>query len=128
MVLVPYATKLAGNVTISGNVGIGTTYTKGYTFAVNGTAIATAITVKAYPNWPDYVFKKGYKLPSLTDIKVYLDKNHHLPEVPSEQEVVQNGINLGEMVKLQTKKIEELTLYLIEQQRSMNPYRNKSIS
>lgn len=98
----------------SGNVGIGTTDTKGYKLAVYGSAIAESVTVKSYGIWPDYVFKNGYKLLSLNEVKNYIDKHQHLPDMPSEQEVSKNGINLGEIVKLQTKKIEELTLYLIE--------------
>jgi hypothetical protein len=47
---------------------------------------------------------------------MYIDKYQHLPEMPSEQEVAENGVNLGEIVKLQTKKIEELTLYLLEKE------------
>jgi hypothetical protein len=101
--------------TLEGNVAIGTTDPKGYKLAVNGNAIATSMTVKLYSAWPDYVFKPTYKLPSLTEVKSYIDQNQHLPEMPSAQEVEKNGVNLGEMVKLQTKKIEELTLYLIEQ-------------
>jgi hypothetical protein len=97
-----------------GNVGINTTDTKGYKFAVNGSAIATSMTVKLYANWPDYVFKPDYELPSLTDVKSYIDQNHHLPEIPSEAEVAKNGINLGEMNKVLLKKVEELTLYLID--------------
>jgi hypothetical protein len=97
-----------------GNVGIGTTDTKGYTFAVNGTAIATAMTVKAYGNWPDYVFNPTYHLCPLNEVKTYIDQNQHLPDMPSAEEVVKDGINLGEMNKLLTKKVEELTLYLIE--------------
>ena len=108
-----------GNVLVingsDGSVGINTASTFGYKFAINGTAIATSMTVKAYGTWPDYVFKKTYRLPSLTAIKTYIDQNHHLPEMPSEQQVVKDGINLGEMNKLLTKKVEELTLYLIEQ-------------
>lgn len=100
----------------SGNVGIGTTDTKGYKLAVNGNVIATSMIVKLYANWPDYVFKKSYKLPSLLEVKSYIDKNQHLPEMPSETDVKQNGINLGEMNKILTKKIEEPTLYLIDQQ------------
>ncbi|SHN37607.1 hypothetical protein [Mucilaginibacter sp. OK098] len=102
-----------------GNVGIATTDTKGYTFAVNGTAIATSITVKAYANWPDFVFKPTYKLASLTEVKTYIDQNHHLPDVPSAAEVEQNGLNLGEMNKVLLKKVEDLTLYLIEQDKKL---------
>jgi hypothetical protein len=99
---------------IQGNVAIGTTDPKGNKLAVNGSVIATSVTVKLYANWADYVFKPDYHLPTLTDVKTYIDQNHHLPEIPSEQEVAKNGINLGEMNKLLLKKVEELTLYLIE--------------
>ncbi|MBB6130143.1 hypothetical protein [Mucilaginibacter lappiensis] len=98
----------------NGNIALNTYDSKGYKFAVNGSAIATSMTVKLNSAWPDYVFKKDYQLPSLQEVKAYIDQNQHLPEMPSEQEVVKDGVNLGEMVKLQTKKIEELTLYLIE--------------
>lgn len=96
-----------------GNIGIGTSDTKGYKLGVNGGIIANAIVVKVYP-WADYVFKPDYELPALSDVKSYIDQNHHLPEIPSEAEVAKNGLNLGEMNKLLMKKVEELTLYLIE--------------
>lgn len=64
--------------------------------------------------WSDYVFDKGYNLPSLQSVKTYIDMNHHLPDVPSAAEVVSNGMDVGEMNKLLMKKIEELTLYLID--------------
>jgi hypothetical protein len=111
--------------TAAGNLGIGTTDTKGYKLAVNGSAIVTSMTVKLYANWPDYVFKSEYKLPKLSEVKNYIDQNHHLPDMPSEQEVKDNGINLGEIVKIQTKKIEELTLYLIEQQKQMDDLKSQ---
>jgi hypothetical protein len=104
----------------SGNVGIGTTNTQGYMLAVNGTAIATAMTVKLYANWPDYVFKKDYQLPPLTEVKTYIDKNQHLPDMPSATEVASDGLNLGEMDRILTKKVEELTLYLIQLKEEMN--------
>lgn len=96
------------------NVGVGTTDTKGYRFAVNGSAIATSMTVKLYSTWPDYVFAPTYKLPSLPELKYYIGQYHHLPEVPSQDDVDKNGLDLGEMNKVLTKKVEELTLYLIE--------------
>jgi len=104
----------------NGNIGVNTKDTKTYKFAVNGSAIATSMTVKLYANWPDYVFKKDYNLPSLSDVKAYIDQNQHLPEMPSEAEVAKDGINLGEIVKLQTKKIEELTLYLIDKDKQLS--------
>jgi len=110
----------------AGNVGIGTVdnanwklATSTYKLAVNGSAIATSMTVKLNANWPDYVFKKGFQLPSLEEVKTYIDQNHHLPEMPSEQEVAKDGLNLGEMNKILTKKVEELTLYLIEKDKQI---------
>jgi len=114
-------TQLSNNVALSvltfqgGNVAIGTTDPHGFKLAVNGSAIATSMTVQLNGSWPDYVFKPGYQLASLNKVKNYIDQYGHLPDLPSEQEVTQNGVNLGEINMLLTKKVEELTLYLIEQ-------------
>jgi hypothetical protein len=102
----------------SGKVGIGTTDTKGYLFGVNGSAIANSMTVKMYP-WADYVFNKDYDLKPLKEVEAYIDQNHHLPEIPTEKEVTANGLNLGEMNKLLLKKVEELTLYLLEEDKEI---------
>jgi len=104
----------------SGNIGIGASDTKGYKLAVNGSVVATSITVKSYANWPDYVFKSSYHLPSLSEVKTYVDLNHHLPEIPSEKEIATNGLNLGDIDRLLTKKVEELTLYLIDKDKQLN--------
>jgi hypothetical protein len=104
-------------ITNNGNIGINTTDPKGYMLAVNGSAIATSMTVKLNANWPDYVFKKDYSLPSLSKVKTYIDQNQRLPDMPPEAEVAKDGINLGEMNTLLTKKVEELTLYAIEQEK-----------
>jgi hypothetical protein len=106
-----------GNIFATGYVGIGTTDTKGYKLGVNGSVIATSVTVKAYGTWADYVFKSTYKLPSLLDVKAFIDQHQHLPEIPSADEVEKNGQNLGEMNRLLLKKVEELTLYAIENER-----------
>jgi hypothetical protein len=98
----------------SGELGVNTSDTQGYQFAVNGSAIATSMTVQSYVNWPDYVLKKEYHLMPLFQLRSFIEENHHLPDVPSEQEVEKQGQNLGEMNKLLLKKVEELTLYLIE--------------
>ena len=97
----------------NGNIALNTTSTQGYKFAVNGTAIATSMTVKLYPNWPDYVFKPTYSLMPLSEIKKYVNENNHLPDFPSAKEVANKGLNLGETDRLLTQKMEELTLYLI---------------
>jgi len=64
--------------------------------------------------FPDYVFNKDYQLMPLSSVKSYIDKNHHLPEMPTDKEVEAKGLDVGEMNKLLTKKVEELTLYLID--------------
>ncbi|QKJ31064.1 hypothetical protein HQ865_15310 [Mucilaginibacter mali] len=97
----------------NGKVGIGTT-TPDQLLSVNGTIHSKEVLVDL-TGWPDFVFKPTYKLPALTEVKTYIDKNQHLPEIPSAQEIEQNGLNVGEMNKLLMKKVEELTLYLIEQ-------------
>jgi len=102
-----------------GNVGIGTTNPGSYRLAVNGGIHSQSVNVDL-TGWPDFVFKKEYQLLSLTEVKTYIDQNHHLPEMPSEQEVIKEGINLGEMNKLLTKKVEELTLYVIQQDKIEN--------
>jgi hypothetical protein len=107
-------------ITTTGTVGINTTNTYGYQFAVNGSVIATSMTVKLYANWPDYVFKPTYHLVSLNEVKTYIDKNNHLPDMPSAEEVSKEGINLGEMNKRLVKKVEELTLYLIQKDKQLN--------
>lgn len=89
----------------TGNVSIGTTDSKGYKFAVAGSAIATSITVKTIGSWPDYAFQKVVpaSFPSIS--KAYIDQNSHLPGMPSEQQVVKDGLDLREMTTLLTKKM-----------------------
>lgn len=103
--------------TQNGNVGIGTP-TPDTKLAVNGKIRAHEIKVET-ANWPDYVFAKDYKLPSLNEIQQHIKEKGHLPGIPSTEEVKSNGIDLGEMNAKLLKKIEELTLYLIEQNRSL---------
>lgn len=97
-----------------GNVGIGTTAPGSFKLAVEGKIGAREINVTTTTPWPDYVFDSNYKLSSLEEIKAYIKENKHLPEVPSAEEMEASGINLGEMNQLLLKKIEELTLYLIQ--------------
>ncbi len=65
-------------------------------------------------NWSDYVFAKDYKLMSIAALEKYVKKNHHLPNIPSAEEVYKNGIDLANMDALLLEKIEELSLYIIE--------------
>lgn len=102
-----------------GNVGIGTNDTKGYKLAVNGHAIFTKVKVKAFNTWPDYVFDTAYQLPPLQSIASFIKLHRHLPDVPSAQQVADEGIDLGDNQAVLLKKIEELTLYLIEQDKQL---------
>jgi hypothetical protein len=70
--------------------------------------------------WPDYVFKQNYSLRSLYDVELFINSNYHLPDVPSEQEVAEQGINVANMNAILLKKIEELTLYLIDMQKQLD--------
>ena len=104
----------------SGNVGIGTTNTQGFMFAVAGNMVAEAVKVELEGNWPDFVFEKDFDLQSLKEIETYINKNGHLPNVPSAEEIKNNGINLGEMDATLLQKIEELTLHSIQQQKEID--------
>ncbi|WP_443946581.1 hypothetical protein ACJVDH_05580 [Pedobacter sp. AW1-32] len=96
----------------SGNVGIGTNSPK-EKLSVNGTIGASEIQVRA-KDWPDYVFEADYKITSLTDLETYIKQHKHLPDMPGAIEVEKNGFALGEMNKQLLRKVEELTLHLIE--------------
>ncbi len=109
-----------------GNVAIGTIDPKGYRLAVGGKAIAEEVVVKLQANWPDYVFEKNYNLPTLAEVETYINQNKHLPEVPAANEIEKNGIKLGEMNMLLLKKVEELTLYVLEQNK-MNQIQSDEI-
>ncbi|WP_419699438.1 hypothetical protein [Mucilaginibacter sp. NFX135] len=96
----------------TGNVGIGQTNPQNK-LDVNGTVHSKAVTIDLN-GWSDYVFKKDYQLRPLSEVKDYIDQNKHLPEIPSEQEMIKKGLDVSEMNQLLMKKVEELTLYLIE--------------
>jgi hypothetical protein len=102
-----------------GNVGIATANTYGYKLAVNGNVICEKVVVKQKNNWPDYVFNSDHQLPSLTELEQYIRQHRHLPDVPSAEEVGKNGLDLGENQAALLKKIEELTLYVIEQNKKL---------
>ncbi len=107
-----------GNVFVTnGAVGIGTNQTNGYKLAVNGKILAEEIKVTEDVPGSDYVFEKDYPLLKLTEVEKYVQKNKHLPEVKSAEEFKTQGYKIGEMDDVLLRKIEELTLYTIKQQK-----------
>ncbi|PWG78069.1 hypothetical protein DDR33_24160 [Pararcticibacter amylolyticus] len=108
-----------------GTVGIGTSDTKGYMLAVGGAVIAESVKVQLKGSWPDYVFTPEHKLPALQEVENYIQKNRHLPEIPAAEEINKQGIELGEMNAKLLKKIEELTLYVIELRKEVDALKNK---
>jgi len=101
-----------------GNVGIGTLTPK-EKLSVNGNIRAHEINVES-ANWPDFVFEPKYNLMPLPELEGYISKNGHLPEMPSAGTVNQNGIELGEMNRKLLQKVEELSLYIIQQSKINN--------
>jgi len=109
----------ANNLFAAQNMGIGTTDTQGYALAVAGDVVAESIKVALQTDWPDFVFKKDYTLPSLEEVERHILEKGHLLDMPSANEVKTNGIDLGDMNALLLQKIEELTLYIIQQDKKI---------
>lgn len=113
----------------NGKVGIGNGFAdfpamagavnvSGYNLFVNGGILTEEVRVMLKNDWADYVFAEEYNLPKLEEVETFIKENQHLPNVPSAKEVSENGLELGEIATIQQEKIEELTLYLIEQNKT----------
>jgi hypothetical protein len=90
-----------------------------YKLFVKGGILTEEVRVNLQTAWADYVFAKDYKLAPLEEVEKFIGTNGHLPNVPSAKQVKEDGIELGQMANLQQEKIEELTLYLIEQNKKI---------
>ena len=100
------------NLTNNGHLGIGTT-SPTEKLEVNGTIRSKKVKVEA-TGWPDYVFEDSYRLMAISKLERYIKQNKHLPEVPSAKEIETRGQDLGEIQTILLKKVEELTLYVLE--------------
>lgn len=100
----------------AGTLNVGTSLnTAGYIVRIGGKMICEEVKVKLISSgWPDYVFSDKYKLPTLQELQSFIQKNKHLPNIPSAAEVEKEGIDLGDMQKRMMEKIEELTLYILQ--------------
>lgn len=114
----------SGSIALTGKVGINTANTTpDYALAVDGGVITTKVFIQDVGNWPDHVFGDTYKLMPLHELKKFIADNKHLPDMPSESEVGQNGYDMGEIQRAMLKKIEELTLYTLQQQQEIEALR-----
>lgn len=120
-----------GNIRTSGKLFIGDindakiSSLSDYTLAVNGTALFTKAKVKLSGNWPDYVFEDKYPLLSLGSLEKFIRENKHLPQVPTAFDIEKNGIDVGVIQTTLVQKIEELTLYIIDQNKKIEEQQNK---
>lgn len=115
------------NDTLKGNVGIGTGNPK-EKLTVNGRILAREVIVSNdIRTWPDYVFAPGYEMMSLTELEAYVNEHHHLPDVPSAEEVEEQGIGLGEMNAILLQKVEEMTLRMIEMEKRIQELESQSV-
>jgi len=102
----------------SGNVGIGMADTRGYQLAVNGSAVFAKVVVKSNPG-ADYVFDSAYRLRPLAELRQYVRDNHHLPDITPADSMLNHGLDLGVNQTALLRKIEELTLYIIDQDKRL---------
>lgn len=95
-------------------------------FQVKGTIACKQLFVVSNTAWPDYVFKKDYKLMPLSKVEEFYTKENHLPGIPSAEEIKEKDIDVGEMNAMLLKKIEELTIYVVEQDKKIEALKSES--
>jgi hypothetical protein len=90
-------------------------------FEINNSGLVRAREIKIdVLSWADYVFEKDYPLMPIVELEQYIGLNGHLPNIPSEKEVLENGIDVAQMNQMLLEKIEELTMYVIDLQKQVN--------
>ncbi|UZJ64270.1 hypothetical protein OKW96_18095 [Sphingobacterium sp. KU25419] len=111
----------AGHLRVTNSLSIGSTLKAGDKLSVKGKISAQEVQVTT-TNWPDYVFEENYPLRPILEIEQFVKSHKHLPEIPSAKQIEAEGIALGEMNKLLLKKVEELTLYIIQEKKANAEY------
>ena len=91
---------------------------------ITGTLFVNEIKVEP-TTWSDFVFSPDYNLKPLHEVKAHIEEFHHLPDVPSEAEVLKNGVELSSMTQKLLQKVEELTLYIIQQDEKIEELNDK---
>lgn len=114
-----------GDTYFDGNMAIGGDYADGYMLSVSGKVICEEVRVNLKENWPDYVFKEDYNLIPIADLESYINDHGHLPNVLPAKEIEESGLEMGETQRIMMEKIEELTLYIIEQQKQIDALKNE---
>jgi hypothetical protein len=120
-----YSTPSKNDLSVKGKIGIGMgTTALAYTLSVNGNIGAKDIQLTS-TGWPDYVFATEYKLPTPYEVELFISKHKHLEGIPSAQEVAKDGYSVTELNQALLKKVEELTLYMIQQQKELDELKKK---
>lgn len=99
----------------------------GWMLTVDGNILAEGITIQNSNSWPDYVFEEDYELRDLEEVEAFVNEHKHLPEVPSAKDV-EDGVSVGDMQKVLLKKVEELTLYVIDQDKKLDELQTENAS
>lgn len=94
-----------------------------YSLYVEGGLLSDEVRVRTV--WADYVFQEEYDLKSIPELDLFISENGHLPNCPSEEQVLEQGIEIGNITKVQQEKIEELTLYIIQQDKEFKSLRKE---
>ena len=121
-----WAGYFSGSAYVSTDLRIGTTAAAtGYALSVNGKIACEEVLVQDNLSWPDYVFDEDYNLMSLEELELSINENSHLPGLPPAVEVEANGFNVADMQRRVLEKVEELTLYTIEQGKLIQELQNE---
>jgi len=124
--MVVHSDRLIAFTETDGNKMVGWMDLNGNKMVWDGTISSKRVVVQTNV-WADYVFKEGYQLKSLEEVKNYIDANGHLPNIPSQKEMIEEGIDISEMNVKMMEKIEELFLHTIEMKEEIEALKEKNI-